>query len=50
MTNDVYHSLLKLLTGLATAAFIAWKLTVNKVIDTTAPHAIKKTAGPMSIR
>jgi hypothetical protein len=28
----IFYSVLKLLTGLATAAFIAWKLTVISVI------------------
>ena len=32
-----YHSVRKLLTGLANAAFIAWKLTVINVI-TNAPR------------
>jgi len=34
------HSVLKLFTGFAMAAFIAWKLTVSRVI-TNAPTADK---------
>ena len=44
------YSLLKLLTGFAKAAFIAWKLMVIKVI-TMAINADKiNTDGPMVIR
>jgi len=37
------HSVLKDFTGLAMAAFIAWKLTVIKVINNAANAAIAKT-------
>src|SRR5215467_15020315 len=36
------YSVLKLLTGLVTAAFIAWKLMVRKAITIAATPAIKK--------
>ena len=36
------HSVLKLFTGFAIAAFIAWKLTVNKVITNAPAHAAAK--------
>ena len=44
------YSLLKLLTGLARAAFMAWKPTVSIAIKVTAVTAIMKTAGPISTR
>ncbi len=39
-----YYSLLKLFTGLAMAALIAWKLTVNKAIQITRAAANAKVA------
>jgi len=44
-----HHSVLKLLTGFATAAFIAWKLTVNNVIATAATITNAKTPKPIFI-
>jgi hypothetical protein len=37
------HSLLKLSTGFATAAFIAWKLTVARAINIVNKVANRKT-------
>ena len=45
-----HHSLLKLFTGLANAAFIAWKLTVPSAINTPKPAAITNTVHGISIR
>ena len=37
----IYHSVLKLFTGFANAAFIAWKLTViNVIASAPTPEAI----------
>ena len=44
------YSLLKLFTGFAHAAFIAWKLTVNKVIISATMPARINTPGPMLMR
>lgn len=38
-----YHSLLKLFTGLAIAAFIAWKLTVASATNNASIPASTKT-------
>jgi hypothetical protein len=37
----MFYSLLKLFTGFATAAFIAWKLTVDNAIKMATMPAIK---------
>ena len=44
------HSVLKLFTGFAVEAFIAWKLTVNSVIITDPTAAIAKTHHEISVR
>ena len=46
---DHLYSVLKLLTGLAIAALIAWKLTVSKAIIIAKNPATKKTSQPMLI-
>ena len=45
LTEDLglFYSVLRLFTGLAIAALIAWKLTVNKVIVTAANAASTNT-------
>ena len=45
-----YYSVLKLLTGLATAAFIAWKLTVAIANTTVAKAATAKTFHVTEVR
>jgi hypothetical protein len=44
-----YYSVLKLFTGFAIAAFIAWKLTVINAIRTAAMPAIKNIHQLISI-
>lgn len=39
----MFYSVLKFFTGLAVAALMAWKLTVNKAIVTAAMPAMAKT-------
>ena len=41
MSTSANHSLLKLFTGFATAALIAWKLMVNNAINTAVTPATK---------
>jgi hypothetical protein len=43
------YSVLKLFTGLAMAAFIAWKLTVNSAIPIVINAAIANTSHPIFI-
>ena len=43
------YSVLKLFTGFAIAALIAWKLTVNNVITTDAAITNAKTPKPILI-
>ena len=50
LTIDIDYSVLKLLTGLAIAALIAWKLTVNKVISNAPPIATAKIHQLISAR
>ena len=45
-----YYSAFKLLTGFAIAAFIAWKLTVNKVMNKAPPIATAKIHQLISVR
>ena len=45
----VVHSVLKLFTGFATAAFIAWKLIVNNAISNAAQAAAINTHQLMGI-
>ena len=44
------HSLLKLLTGFANAAFIAWKLTVSKVIPMAPAQVTANIHHDISVR
>ena len=44
------HSVLKLFTGLATAAFIAWKLMVNRAILKAMDAVITNTIQPIFVR
>ena len=41
------YSFLRLFTGLVSAAFIAWKLTVNNAINNATQIAIANTPQPM---
>lgn len=43
LTIEPIHSVLKLFTGFAIAAFIAWKLTVIKAMAADKPPAITNT-------
>src|SRR5262249_21750074 len=45
----IHYSLLKLFTGFATAAFIAWKLIVNTVMMKITDPAAKKIPTPILI-
>ena len=45
-----HYSLLKLFTGLATAAFIAWKLTVINAINADIHPAITNTHAEIGTR
>lgn len=49
-TNEHSYSLLKLFTGLATAALIAWKLTVTAATNKAMPPAAKNTHDGMLMR
>ena len=49
-TIPFYHSVLKLFTGLTTAAFIAWKLTVINAINITNKAADANSHQLMVIR
>jgi len=44
-----FYSVLRLLTGLASEALRAWKLTVQMVISNTPAEAYKKISTPKSI-
>ena len=46
----IYHSVLKLFTGFASAALIAWKLTVNTAIASAIAVVITKTCQPIFVR
>ena len=50
MDYELFHSLLKLFTGLANAALIAWKLMVNSVITIATTDEATNTIGPILIR
>ncbi len=50
LVRATYYSVLKLFTGFAIAAFIAWKLTVIKAIETATDPAMKKVTQLMLIR
>ena len=50
MLSIVTHSVRNDFIGLAIAAFIAWKLTVNKVINNAPPIAMANTYHVISVR
>ena len=49
LTPRFYCSLLKLFTGFARAAFIAWKLTVINVITRAPTHDATNTHADMDV-